>query len=293
MRTGEMIVRITRLSHENKETFGLIRDGCVATREEMTYQTGVPLPQGVREFLFDGWFEEIKDRLGGLPYGRSLSEFRILAPVDRPPKIICLAFNYPEHARRQDVVPSEDPVIIIKPRTALCGYGDEILCPGFVRRLDYEIELAIVIGRDCKDVGVQEAAEAIFGYTILNDVSARDIQFRDGQFTRAKGFDTFAPCGPWITTSDAVPDPDDLRLTTKINGATRQDSSTRKMHIKPPEIISRLSRSMTLERGDIISTGTPYGAVLNRPDLEYLKDGDKIEMEISGLGVLRNSVRMT
>jgi 2-keto-4-pentenoate hydratase/2-oxohepta-3-ene-1,7-dioic acid hydratase in catechol pathway len=126
---------------------------------------------------------------------------------------------------------------------------------------------------------------------IFNDVSARDIQAQDKQFGRAKGFDTFAPCGPWITTTDEIKDPQNLRLTTKINGQLRQDSTTHNMFIKIPSIVSKLSRVMTLERGDIIATGTPAGVVLNNPGVAFLKDGDRIEMEIEGLGRLENTVR--
>ena len=274
------------------ETYGVVREGRVATREEITYETGVPLPAGAREFLFDGWFEEVRGRLDSMPYGAALSSFDLLAPIARPPKILCLAFNYADHAREQDRAPTSDPVVVIKPRTALCGSGADIVAPGFVGKLDYEIELAMVMGRDCKDVSPAEAREAVFGYMILNDVSARDIQAMDGQFTRAKGFDTFAPCGPWITTADEAGDPEGLRLTTRVNGEVRQDALAGGMHIKPFDIVSKLSRSMTIERGDVISTGTPSGVVMNNPGLEYLKDGDVVEMSISGLGSISNTVRV-
>ena len=286
------MVRIVRLLDGQKETFGIINGDYVATKEELVYKTGVPLPISIKDFLFDGWFDEVKNQFNDLQYEKKLSEFKILAPINNPPKILCLAFNYLDHAREQNLKPSEDPVVVMKPRTALCGDGAEIMFPSFVTKLDYEVELAIIIGKNCKNVTEKEAKEAVFGYTILNDVSARDIQFKDGQFTRAKGFDTFAPCGPWITTADEISDPENLELTTKINGQIRQSSSTKKMHIKPYEIISKLSRSMTLESGDIISTGTPSGVALNNPNVEFLKDGDKIEMEIKGLGTLKNSVRM-
>jgi len=131
----------------------------------------------------------------------------------------------------------------------------------------------------------------IFGYMILNDVSARDIQAKDKQFTRAKSFDGFAPCGPWITTKDEIEDPQNLKLLTKINGEVRQDSTTSNMFIKIPSIISILSRSITLEPGDIISTGTAAGVALNNPNIPYLKDGDHIEMEIEKLGTIKNKVR--
>ncbi|ABK78238.1 2-keto-4-pentenoate hydratase/2-oxohepta-3-ene-1, 7-dioic acid hydratase [Cenarchaeum symbiosum A] len=286
-------MKFARLLDGKKETYGIVKGDRVASREEIVYSTGVPLPTRLGGFLFEGWLAEVNDRLDGLEYERGLSEYGIMAPIAEPPKIFCLAFNYADHAQDQDRSPPDEPVIVMKPRTALCGNGDDIVMPPFVKELDYEVELALIIGKRCRDVDVIGAKEAIFGYTILNDVSARDIQFRDGQFTRAKGLDTFAPCGPWITSADEVQDPGRLKMTTKVNGRARQDSSTSKMHIKPFEIVSKLSSSMTLEKGDIISTGTPSGVALNNPDSEYLAAGDEIEMEIEGLGVLRNTVRGT
>ena len=179
----------------------------------------------------------------------------------------------------------------MKPRTALCGTAEDVICPSFVKDLDYEVELAVIIGKECKNISEDDAYDAVFGYMILNDISARDIQFKDKQFTRAKSFDTFAPCGPWITTKDEIDDPHNLRLLTKINGDTRQDSSTKNMHLKIPQIISRLSKVMTLEPGDIISTGTPKGVALGNPDFSFLKDGDLIEMEVEGLGAIKNTVQ--
>ena len=150
----------------------------------------------------------------------------------------------------------------------------------------------MIIGKNCKNINEEQAKEAIFGYMILNDVSARDIQFKDKQFTRGKSFDTFAPSGPWITTADEIKDPQNLKLTTKINGEIRQNSSTDNMFIKIPEIVSKLSKVMTLEKGDIISTGTPAGVMLNKPNAIFLKNGDEIEMEIEKLGILKNTIRV-
>ncbi len=286
-------MKIARIVEENNETYGFVKDGRISTKNEITYETGVPIPQSIKDFLFDGWLDEIKDKISNLPYKEELSKYKLLAPIPNPSKIICLAFNYSDHAEEQKLEPPKDPVIVFKPRTALCGSDSEIICPSFVTQLDYEVELAIVIGKTCKNIDENEAKNVIFGYMILNDVSARDIQFSDKQFGRAKSFDTFAPCGPWITTADEVPDPHKLQLITKINGEKRQDSSTSKMFLKIPEIVSKLSNVMTLEKGDIISTGTPSGVVLKNPNLEYLKDGDEIEMEIESLGILKNTVRFT
>jgi 2-keto-4-pentenoate hydratase/2-oxohepta-3-ene-1,7-dioic acid hydratase in catechol pathway len=284
-------VKIIRYLQDDKESFGIVKDGGLASREQITYQTGVPLPHSIKDFLFDGWYDEIKNELSKMPYSDDLSNITILAPIPNPPKIVFLAFNYIDHAKEQKKIPTDEPVIFMKPRTALTGPSSEILCPDFVQELDYEVELGVVIGKNCKNIDEKEAMEAVFGYMIINDVSARDIQFSDKQFTRGKSFDTFAPCGPWITTREEVSDPHNLKMITKINGEIRQDSSTSMMFLKIPAIISKLSKVMTLEKGDIISTGTPEGVVLNNPEKPYLKDGDKIEMEIEKLGKLENIVK--
>jgi 2-keto-4-pentenoate hydratase/2-oxohepta-3-ene-1,7-dioic acid hydratase in catechol pathway len=284
-------MKILRISKDGKETFGLLKDDHFATREQITYDTGVPLPLSIKDFLFDGWFDEIKKSLTKISYQESLSNSKILAPIPNPSKIICLAFNYIDHAQEQNVNPPNDPVIVMKPRTTLIGNDSDIVCPSFIKKLDYEIELAVIIGKNCKNLEESNAMEAIFGYSILNDVSAREIQFLDKQFTRAKSFDTFAPFGPWITTSDEIPEPENLKMTTKINGEIRQNSSTSKMFLKIPQIVSKLSQVMTLEKGDIISTGTPEGVALNSPNGKYLKDNDVIEMEIENLGKLKNTVK--
>ncbi len=284
-------MKIARLLMNNMETYGFVKSNDVMTKEDIIAQTGIPLPQNIKDFLFEGWYDEIKPRVSKLNCLKKLAEFKILAPIPNPSKIICLAFNYKDHAKEQNLIPPDEPSIIIKPRSTLNGATSEIICPSFVSKLDYEIELALVIGKNCKNITDEDAKDAIFGYMILNDASARDIQAKDKQFTRGKGFDTFAPCGPWITTADEVPNPQNLRMITKINGIVRQDSSTSNMSLKVHEIVSKLSRVMTLEKGDIISTGTPAGVMLNRPDAIYLKEGDKIEMEIDGLGKLENTVK--
>ena len=284
-------MKIARLMQDKKETYGIVKDDHVATKESITYETGIPLPPYIKDFLFDGWYDELKSKISNIEFKHDLSEFEILTPIPNPNKIICLAFNYKDHAEEQKLEPPEEPAIVNKPRTALNGTNSEIICPNFVKELDYEIELALIIGKKCKNITEQDAMNYVFGYMILNDVSARDIQEMDKQFTRAKSFDTFAPCGPWITTKDEINDPQNLKLLTKVNGITRQDSTTANMFIKIPSIISILSRSMTLEPGDIISTGTAAGVALNNPHIPYLKDGDIIDMEIEKLGAIQNTVR--
>jgi len=284
-------MKIVRLLHKNIETYGFVKGDKVATKDEITLLTGIPIPYTVKDFLFDGWYDEIKNKIENLPYEENISKFKLLSPIPNPNKIICLAFNYSDHAEEQGLQAPKDPVIVIKPRTTLASTESDIVCPDFVSELDYEVELAIIIGKNCKNVSAEDASQAIFGYMVFNDVSARDIQFKDKQFTRGKSFDTFAPCGPWITTADEIKDPQNLKLTTKINGELRQNSSTSKMFIKIPEIVSKISKVMTLEKGDIIATGTPAGVALKNPNVEFLKDGDKVEMEIEGLGILSNTIK--
>ena len=284
-------MKIARLVRDGKETYGLIKDDRVATKDDITYQTGIPIPLNIKDFLFEGWYDEVKDKISDTSFKDQLEKFRLLAPIPDPPKIICLTFNYPAHAKEQNLVSPKEPVIFIKPRTTLCGTDSDIMCPNFIKQLDYEIELAVIIGKTCKNVDESRSKDYIFGYMVFNDVSARDIQMRDKQFTRGKSFDTFAPCGPWITSADEVTNPQDLQLVTKINGQNRQDSSTKNMFIKIPSIISELSNVMTLEKGDIIVTGTPDGVALNNPSTPFLKNGDKIEMEIEKLGKIQNTVK--
>ena len=283
-------MKIARLFKENMETYGFVSEDKVLTRESMTSQTGIPIPQSIKDFLFDGWYDEIK-KSSQLNYNERLSDFKFLPPIPNPSKIICLAFNYKDHAKEQNLIPPDEPAIVIKPRSTLNGATSDIICPSFVSKLDYEIELAVIVGRNCKNISEKEAKEVVFGYMILNDTSSRDIQAKDKQFTRAKGFDTFAPCGPWITTADEIPDPQNLKMVTKVNGVVRQNSSTSNMFLKVYSIVSMLTSVMTLEKGDIISTGTPAGVMLNKPDAVFLRDGDKIQMEIEGLGKLENTVR--
>jgi len=285
-------MKIARLLHDNNETYGFVNGDKVSTKDEITYLTGVPIPQNVKDFLFDGWYDEIKNKIKDLPYKENISKYKLLPPIPNPNKIICLAFNYVDHAKEQGLQAPEDPALVIKPRTALNSTNSDIVCPDFVTQLDYEIELALIIGKNCKNISVEDAYSAIFGYMVFNDVSARDIQFKDKQFTRGKSFDSFAPCGPWITTKDEIQDPQNLKMTTKINGELRQNSSSSNMFIKIPEIISKISKVMTLEKGDIVSTGTPAGVMLNKPNAVFLKDGDKVEMEIENLGTLNNTVKI-
>jgi 2-keto-4-pentenoate hydratase/2-oxohepta-3-ene-1,7-dioic acid hydratase in catechol pathway len=275
-----------------KETYGIIsNDGKhVATKAEIQQQTGIPVPSNIKDFMFKGWLDEVRQQKGRLKYEHKIGEVELLVPIPNPPKIVCLAFNYYDHAREAGLTPSDEPVIFMKPRTALNEPFRNVICPSFVTRLDYEAELAVVIGRETKKVPEDKALDSVFGYMILHDVSARDIQFKDKQFTRGKGIDTFAPCGPWITTRDEVADPQSLQIMTKVNGEVRQNSSSSNMVIPVRRIISTLSVTMTLEPGDIISTGTPAGVAMSMKEPRYLKHGDMVEITIEKLGIIKNRI---
>lgn len=285
-------MKICRIKNDKLETYGIVVGDYILTKSQIVDETGIPIPDNIKDFMFDGWYNEIKDKISDITEKTRLDKYTILAPIANPSKIICVAFNYTDHASDQNMIPPDDPAIVIKPKTTLTGTNSDLVCPKFARKLDYEIELGVIIGKMCKSIDAIRAKEVIFGYTIMNDASSREIQFGDGQFTRGKGFDTFAPCGPYITTADEIIDPDMLSMKTFVNGDIRQNSSTSKAHIKTYDMISKLSQVMTLERGDIISTGTPTGVALNNPNVEFLKHGDKIRMEIQDLGILENIVKI-
>jgi 2-keto-4-pentenoate hydratase/2-oxohepta-3-ene-1,7-dioic acid hydratase in catechol pathway len=221
----------------------------------------------------------------------SIDEVTILPPVPSPPKIVCFGLNYRDHIEEQKGVVSDEPAIFMKPRTAIIGSGQLIVKPSFVKQLDYEAELAIIIGKKGKDIPVSEAKDYIFGYSAFNDVSARDLQFKDKQWTRGKSFDTFAPIGPCITTIEQIENPNNLRIRTRVNGELRQNSTTRNMVLNVYEAIHYLSRVMTLEPSDVIATGTPSGVgYFMKPEPKFLSLGDMVEVEIEGIGILRNRV---
>lgn len=293
-----MLTKIARVLNDGKETYALVSaDGnAAAMRDELEKKSGSKLPASLEDFLFDGHAQKLKPHESKLSYRHELASLKLLQPISRTFKVICLSFNYSDQASwvRFGKSPPKDPVVSIKPRTSLCGPFSDIVCPRFVTQLDYEGELALTISKRCRKVSEQEASSYVAGYFVINDVSARDIQFMDKQYTRAKGFDTFGPCGPWITTPDEVPDPCNLHLTTRVNDEVRQDSSTSNLVLKIDKTISSLSKVMTLEPGDIISTGTPSGTVLSLSShVKYLQDGDVVEVEIEKLGKIKNRVVFT
>jgi 2-keto-4-pentenoate hydratase/2-oxohepta-3-ene-1,7-dioic acid hydratase in catechol pathway len=209
-----------------------------------------------------------------------LSDLELLPPTD-PSKIICVGLNYVDHAMELDMPIPKKPLIFLKPPSSVIGHLGKIIYPDTAEHIDYEAELAVVIGKRCKNVPSENVSSVIMGYTCFNDVTARDLQKEDVQWTRSKSFDTFAPVGPFIT--DPGLDVRDLSIKTRVNGKLRQDSRTSNLIFSLPELIEFISGIMTLEAGDIIATGTP-------PGVGELSVGDEVEIEIEDIGVLKNSV---
>jgi 2-keto-4-pentenoate hydratase/2-oxohepta-3-ene-1,7-dioic acid hydratase in catechol pathway len=271
-------VRIARFAHGSEVGYGIVED---------VQPDGAAAP--VNGMDADGL---VVAELMGHPFGvgdgsirltgarHPLPDVRLLAPV-LPSKVVAIGKNYADHAREMGGEPPDDPVIFLKPSTAVVGPREPIVYPAELsERVDFEGELAVVIGRLCRHVPRARVPEVIFGYTCANDVTARDLQAKDGQWARAKGFDTFCPLGPWIETDV---DPADLELTTVVNGEIRQNSRTSLLLHDVPALVAYVSAVMTLLPGDVLLTGTPAG-------VGSVKDGDEVSVTIENIGTLTNGV---
>ncbi|MFH1768347.1 MAG: fumarylacetoacetate hydrolase family protein [Candidatus Omnitrophota bacterium] len=250
-------MRIARFSSEKTVQWGIITDKTVTPLKNSPF-TGI---------------QTTKSKL-------HLSNCRLLAPVT-PGKIILVGLNYKDHAKELGMKIPKEPIIFLKPPTVVIGHKDKIIYPKGVKRLDYEAELAVIMKRKAKNISGNKAKNYILGYTCLNDVTARDIQKKDGQWTRAKSFDTFCPLGPWIQTNL---DPSNLAIKTYLNGKIKQNSNTANFIFPVDYIVSFISKIMTLHPGDVISTGTP-------PGVGPMRSGDEVTVQIEGIGKLTNSVQ--
>lgn len=251
-------MKIGRFKFKERTVFGIIRGREV---------------QIVKESRVSELMESITPTDEVVPF----KELKFLSPT-RPTKIVAVGLNYKAHAEEMGKPLPEEPLLFLKPSTSVIANKMRIVLPKMSKRVDYEGELAVVIGRKCKKVSPEEAKEYILGYSCFNDITARDLQQKDVQYTRAKSFDTFAPYGPWIATEI---DPIGLKITTKVNDQLKQEGNTQDMIFSPFELVSFISQIMTLLPGDVISTGTP-------PGVGPLKPQDKVEVEIEGIGKLIN-----
>ncbi len=220
----------------------------------------------------------------------ALSDVKLLAPIPNPGKIICIGLNYSDHAAETGQPLPKFPIIFSKYSNTVIATGDNIVLPRVSNEVDYEAELGFVIGKSARYIKAADALDYVAGYLPINDVSARDYQNRTSQWTMGKTFDTFAPMGPALVTSDEIPNPGNLKISLTINGETLQNSNTDKLIFGIPQLIESLSEVMTLEPGDIVSTGTPPGVGMARNPKRYMKAGDVVNITIEGLGTLSNPV---
>ncbi len=298
-------MRIATFLHNGREAVGIVENESIL--DLVAALGGSAAPTSVRDLIAggDAVLGRLREALASAKKSqdkglwRPLSECRLSAPIPRPTKnVFCVGRNYKLHieegARARGQQPTYPPVpeFFSKPPTAVIGHEDEVrIGARITQQLDYEVELAIVIGKTCRDVTKSEAAGVVFGYTVLNDVTARDLQRAHGQWFKGKGLDTSCPVGPWIVTADEFGSPSGKRITLRVNGETRQDSNSSDMLFDCDTIIESLSAGLTLEPGDIICTGTPSGVGFGMEPQSFLQDGDVIEAEVEGIGVLRNTVR--
>jgi 2-keto-4-pentenoate hydratase/2-oxohepta-3-ene-1,7-dioic acid hydratase in catechol pathway len=259
---------------------GLLTDEGI---RDLTMATGL---RDVGELLMSG--ESVDEADGGELIDPDMVAVR--APIPRPGKIICVGLNYHDHCREQGIEPPPYPPLFAKFANAIASPGDAILRPRVTEQLDLECELAVVMGRRASRIGREEALDHVFGYTILNDITMRDLQREDRRWLRAKGSDGFAPIGPVVVSADELGAPGALRLRSAVNDATWQDSSTAEMVFDVATIIAFASKTITLEPGDVVATGTPAGVGHFQRPPRYLHDGDRLRCEIEGIGVLENTV---
>jgi 2-keto-4-pentenoate hydratase/2-oxohepta-3-ene-1,7-dioic acid hydratase in catechol pathway len=271
-------MKILNFELEGKSCLGVLKGDSIA-----------PIPLGLDDLL-RRLSERPQAGLEPSPRSFPLREVRLLAPILRPGKIICVGRNYAEHARERGGEVPTQPIFFLKSNNTLCGPGDAIVIPPVTSQVDYEAEMALVIGKGGKNIPEDKAYEHVAGYMCMNDVSARDLQNADKQWFRGKSCDTFAPIGPWIVTKDEIPDPHKLRISLTLNGETMQDSNTGNMIFSIPFLISYLSRTLTFEAGDILSTGTPEGVGGARTPPVFMKPGDSVSVTVEKIGTLTNPV---
>jgi 2-keto-4-pentenoate hydratase/2-oxohepta-3-ene-1,7-dioic acid hydratase in catechol pathway len=269
------------------------------TRGSHDRRLGIQTDAGIRDLTGSLGVTDVGEMLArgigmdDLPEGEAdidPASVRIRAPIARPGKIICVGLNYHDHCREQSVEPPAYPMLFSKFANAVADPGQTVTRPRATEKLDLECELAVVIGKRASRIGPQEASGVVFGYTILNDVTMRDLQAEDRQWLRAKGSDGFAPMGPVVVTADEIGDPQALAVRSSVNGETWQDSTTAEMIFDVATIVAFASRTITLEPGDVIATGTPAGVGHYHRPPRYLNGGDVMRCEIVGIGVLENPV---
>ncbi|MCJ7616075.1 MAG: fumarylacetoacetate hydrolase family protein [Desulfobacterales bacterium] len=280
-------MRIIRFGQKGKEKPGLLEDDRIIDLADIFPD----IPDINEDFFRNGWLEkaaQITSARRKKAIAGNNADIRLGCPIHSPSKIICLGKNYAEHAKEGNFENPEKPLIFCKTLNSLNGPFDPIIMPRSSKQIDWEVELALIIGKQGKRINRKDAYDYIAGYTVMNDVSGRDVQFSDTQWFRGKSFDTFAPLGPAIVTPDEIGDVHNLRLTAIVNGVLMQDGNTKNMVFDIPCIIENISEDITLLPGDIISTGTPSGVGIFRDPPVVLKTGDVVECRIEKIGSIIN-----
>ncbi len=284
-------MKLVTFSMSGQSRLGVLRaDGTIA--DVSRADSGIPAD--ILDFLAGG--AALRQRAAsvvagiGAEYVLDPQIAHIGPPIPHPDKILCIGINYKDHIEETNSETPEHPVVFSKYSNTIIGPGDAIHLPAISRMVDYEAEFAVVMGRTARNVAKADALDYVGGYTILNDVSARDFQKRTSQWTIGKSFDTFAPIGPVLVTTDEIPDPHVLDIKLRLNGAEMQSSNTRQLLFNVNDLIADITAAITLQPGDIISTGTPGGVGMAREPQVLLKPGDAIEVEVEGIGILRNPV---
>lgn len=287
-------MRLVTFTHAGRTALGALIAGPDGERVVDLHGLDAAIPAGMLEFLEAGApaLELARRALAGVTSqaGVPLARVTLQAPIPRPGKIICIGQNYRGHVRETNAAMPETPVIFAKYGNAVTGHGQPIVLPQAVERPDYEGELGVVIGRRCRNVPEAEALDYVAGYTAVNDVSARDWQFRNSQWTLGKTPDTFCPMGPALVTADEAGNPQELGLRTVVSGEVMQQGHTSDMIFPVAHLVWDMARIMTLEPGDVIATGTPSGVGFTRTPPRYLRPGDVVRIEIERIGALENPV---
>ena len=298
-------MKLAHFVRDGQTRVGVVQGNSIYDLAESSGAIGIPSlsrMSTIDQLIAEGLLDSTREREGKLGAAKALplGSFKLRSPILFPEKIFCLAENYPAHAKEAGGKPAERPYLFTKFRNTIIGPGDPILIPKVSKKVDWEAELAVIIGRDGKYISRARAMDYVAGYTISNDVSYGDLQFPEGwsekpnrlgpSWVEGKGLDNAFPMGPWLVTADEIPNPYDLKLSLSVNGDQKQNSSTGDMIFKIDSVIEHISAGITLRAGDVISTGTGPG-VAAFTDQKFLKDGDVVEAKIDKIGNLRNPVR--
>ncbi|WP_257348895.1 fumarylacetoacetate hydrolase family protein [Pseudalkalibacillus decolorationis] len=286
-------MKLVTFTKNDQDFVGTVIDNLVINLNHLLAEPSLTMMDIVERGL--SYIKKIETKLtdldmdNGQEFILNIDEIVFKAPLPNPGKVVCVGLNYMDHCREQNVEPPKAPLIFSKWSSCVVGHGENVILPIESTQVDYEAELGVIIGKKGKSITEDNVFDHIFGYVIVNDISARDVQFADGQWARGKSYDTFAPCGPYLVTVDEVSDPQKLSVRCTVNGNVLQDSNTKEMIFTIKEIVAYLSKGFTFEPGDLLSTGTPHGVGVFRDPQVFLEDGDEVIVEIEGLGILKNT----